>query len=134
MSTEYWLPFWIVLTSTLLAITFICRLKGNLHAERAKRIEAIQHLMDARAERDEWQETSRGNLDARSKAVLNLVEYGAESRKLITKQAEQIDSLMNGDRRCVDGHRYYSGITCPHCGAQEEEFVMQRASTPFASQ
>lgn len=115
------LLIFIVLLSTLLAIGFITALYGKLHAERAKRIEAVQQLMEARAERDEWQETSRHNLECwrilAKTSGESVAAFFADNRK----SAEQIDSLMNGDRRCVEHHRYHSGqgVSCPHCQAAE---------------
>lgn len=45
----------------------------------------------------------------------------AAQSKVITELSVSHDALMHGDRRCVDGHRYYTGmgIQCPFCGAQE---------------
>lgn len=99
-----------VILATLGAIGFISQLYAKLHAERAKRIEAIQQLMEARAERDEWQVTARENLRAFVGTCATVAANGV-----------QIDSLMNGDRRCVEGHRYFTGqgISCPWCSADE---------------
>lgn len=107
----------IVPTSALLAIAGVIRLYGKLAQERAKRIQAVQQVIEAREERDEWQETAYKNLEWWRKLVGRL----AKSRHEATKQAEQIDSLLHGDRRCVNSHRYYTGqgISCPHCGAAE---------------
>lgn len=106
-----------VLTSTLLACGFMSSLYAKLHAERAKRIEAIQQLMEARAERDERQETATRNLS-----------WAMAFRRSITDQDGKLDSLMNGDRRCVEGHRYHTGqgIRCPWCGAAEVVTTKQR--------
>ncbi len=110
-------PQIIVLLTILLAMAGVTRLYAKLCAERAKRIGATVLLVEARRERDEWAETAHSQVGLIRLAVIK----HAKQRHEITKQAEQIDALLNGDRRCVDGHRYYTGqgISCPHCQANE---------------
>lgn len=73
------------------------------------------------AERDEWIDTAQANLLARGHHRATI----AALKKEVTDQASHVDSLMNGDRRCVGGHRYYTGqgITCPHCAAEEASSI-----------
>lgn len=99
----------------LVALTFA--MYSVLNRERAKRIEALQLLVEARTEREEWRQTAQTNLEAWQHAVAKIVRQRAD----ITDKMEQINSLMNGDRCCVEGHRYYTGhgISCPWCSAEE---------------
>lgn len=84
--------------------------------ENAHRITSakLEHCI---GERDEWTKTAWQANDANQQ----LAKMVVTNRKTITSQAETIDALMNGDRSCVKGHRYYtgSGISCPHCGDLE---------------
>lgn len=68
-------------------------------------------------ERDEWEKTAHFITAGVSKAW----KANAKLRKEVTDQAARVDSLMNGDRHCVNSHRYYTGqgISCPHCGSDE---------------
>lgn len=113
------LPQIIVLLVTLLALAGEIRLYAKLCAERAKRIEAIQKLLGVRAELEEWV----SNADFNLRAWQVLTAKTAKLRQEMTAQAVQIDSMLHGDRCCVEGHRYYTGqgISCPHCSAEEEE-------------
>lgn len=114
---SYQFAMWFTLAMQL--ITFVSFLLLHARANKYRRlwIDRTKELIEARAERDEQTKTAWGCNEARSQSDI----ARAKLRRQVTIQAEQIDSLMNGEAVCVFGHRHYKtqGDKCPHCGARD---------------
>ncbi len=107
----------VIIFATLLAIHEIYRLKQWRDRYRKLWIETGKRREDANNERQNWEITAKLATDSQRETLKTLMRYRTD----YTRAMEVIDALMNGDRSCVKGHRYYTGqgISCPHCGAEE---------------
>lgn len=120
----------ILISSTICACYLITMLHHRVLRFRKKWRETATRALYLEGELLRWRESKKDWQEIAQSSVIDnnrLKEKTAQLSKTVTDLSVAVDSMMNGNMVCGNGHKYYSdgsGGQCPHCGSKQMTFII----------